>query len=65
MSVLLGIAHRAAVAAENGSTPYPVRKITFVWLIRKSAWVEWISQELRKAVCDLRKRESRLNCKFS
>lgn len=55
MSVLLDIAHRAAVAAENGSTPYPVRKIAFVWLIRKSVWVEWISQELRKAVCDLEK----------
>lgn len=32
-----------------------MRKITFVWLIRKSVWVEWISQELRKAVGDLEK----------
>lgn len=55
MSVLLDLAHRAAVAAENGDTPYPVRKVTFVWLIRKSVWVEWISDELRIAVSDLEK----------
>lgn len=55
MSVLLDLAHRAAVAAESGSAPYTVRKVTFVWLIRKSVWVEWISEELRKAVYDLEK----------
>lgn len=55
MSVLLDLAHRAAVAAENGDTPYPVRKVTFVWLIRESVWVEWISDELRIAMSDLEK----------
>lgn len=55
MSVLLDLAHRATTAAESGGSPYPVRKATFVWLIRKSVWFEWISEELRKAASDLEK----------
>jgi NAD(P)H-flavin reductase len=35
MSVLLDLAHRAAVAVDNGALPNPVRKVTFVWLVRK------------------------------
>lgn len=55
ISVLLDLGHRAAILAENGGTPFPLHKVTFVWLIRKSAWAEWAWDELRKGICDLEK----------
>ncbi|RHZ47671.1 hypothetical protein CDV55_100445 [Aspergillus turcosus] len=55
LSILLDLAHRAALAAEKGDKPYPVRKLIFVWLIRKAVCIEWISEELRQAASDLEK----------
>ncbi|KAJ5489374.1 hypothetical protein N7539_004264 [Penicillium diatomitis] len=55
IAVLLDLAHRVASEVESGKRTSPVRKVIFVWLIRKSVWVEWISEELRKAAVDLEK----------
>ncbi|KAJ6084266.1 hypothetical protein N7486_011066 [Penicillium sp. IBT 16267x] len=55
MSVLLDVAHRAASAAEGNGKPLLVRKVTLVWMVRNSAWVEWITEELQMAARDLEK----------
>ncbi|KAJ5812618.1 hypothetical protein N7474_008919 [Penicillium riverlandense] len=53
MSVLLDVAHRAASVAEGNGKPLPIRKVTLIWMVRNSAWVEWITEELQIAVRDL------------
>ena len=52
MSVLLDVAHRAASVAEGNGKPLLVRKVTLVWIVRNSAWVEWITEELQMAARD-------------
>ncbi|KAI2790215.1 hypothetical protein POX_d05721 [Penicillium oxalicum] len=50
---LLDLAHRVTREVESGMRNSPLRKVIFIWLVRKSVWVEWISDELRKATVDL------------
>ncbi|EAW13757.1 ferric reductase family protein [Aspergillus clavatus NRRL 1] len=47
LSILLDLAHRAASAQERERLP--LRRIEFVWMVRKETWLSWISDELSSA----------------
>ena len=55
MSVLLDVAHRAASAAEGNGKPFPLRKVTLAWMVRNSAWVNWVTEELQMVSRDIEK----------
>ena len=48
LPLLLDIAHRVK------SQKLPIRRIEFVWVVKNSTWISWISEELCSAFKDLR-----------
>ncbi|KAF7156364.1 hypothetical protein CNMCM6106_009631 [Aspergillus hiratsukae] len=49
LSILLDLAQRATLDGRK----LPVRVIRFIWIIRKTAWISWISDELEVAAGNL------------
>jgi ferric-chelate reductase len=43
LPLLLDIAHRAS------THKLPIRRLTFVWLVKSASWTQWIAEELQQA----------------